>query len=94
MGFFVYSLYQFGLVFCDFFLLGLVFFQYGAEILAAKNISEITYFVSSAATDWLTVFIRLKTHTIYQYITRIRKQQQRQAAREARIPINAGRLYN
>ena len=34
-------------VFCNLVLLGLVLFQYRAKRLARKNISEITYFVSS-----------------------------------------------
>ena len=45
---FCVSLDHFGFVFFNFVLLGLVFFQYRAKRLAAgKNISEMSYFVSS-----------------------------------------------
>jgi len=48
-------------------------------------------------TTTTTIFISLKTHTSIHTMhicTSIQKKQQRQAAKEALIPINAGRLYN
>jgi len=41
------SLDHFGFVFCKLVWFSLVFFQYRAKRLAGKNVSEMTYFVSS-----------------------------------------------
>ena len=49
MGFLCVSLDHFGFVFSNFILLGLSLFQYRAKRLAGKNVSEMTYFVSSGA---------------------------------------------
>jgi len=61
------------------------------ELRPSEQKLYIITFISSVLTDWLAVFIRLKTHTMKHKGS---KKQQRQAVREARIPINAGRLYN